>query len=161
MEVFEFAMNLENESEAYYRDCAAKAENKGVKDILGWLAEEEKKHYAVISQMRRKGDPQLQDSRLLSNVKEVFKKMREDIEDFEFSAPQIELYQKAQELERKSRGFYLEHANQTSDKKHKEIFLKLAEEERKHYKVLENIIDFVRRPQSWLENAEFYHLDEY
>jgi rubrerythrin len=44
---------------------------------------------------------------------------------------------------------------------HKEIFLKLADEEKKHYFLLENIIDFVSRPQKWLENAEFYHLDEY
>jgi rubrerythrin len=161
METFEFAMKLENETEAYYRNLAAKAENKGVKDILSWLAEEERKHYEVLSQMRRKVIPRLQDTRLLRNVKEVFKKMKEDVGGFEFSASQIELYQKAQELERKSRGFYLEHAAQVSDKKQKELFLKLAEEERKHYRVLEHIIDFVRRPQSWLENSEFYHLDEY
>ena len=43
----------------------------------------------------------------------------------------------------------------------KRIFQKLAEEEKKHYFLLENIIQFVSRPETWLENAEFYHLEEY
>lgn len=35
------------------------------------------------------------------------------------------------------------------------------EEEKKHYFLLDNIIEFVSRPEQWLENAEFYHLEEY
>lgn len=37
----------------------------------------------------------------------------------------------------------------------------MAGEEKRHFFILENIIDFVSRPQSWLENAEFNKLEEY
>jgi hypothetical protein len=39
----------------------------------------------------------------------------------------------------------------------------LAAEEKKHLRIMENIVEFVSRPEpgNWLENAEWYHLDEY
>ena len=43
----------------------------------------------------------------------------------------------------------------------KDVFLKLADEEKKHYFLLGNIIEFISRPEHWLENAEFHHLEEY
>lgn len=68
---------------------------------------------------------------------------------------------KAQEIEKKSQIFYLEKADEVNNPSQKEIFLKIADEEKKHYFILENILDFVSRPQNWLENAEWYHLEEY
>jgi rubrerythrin len=48
-----------------------------------------------------------------------------------------------------------------NDLSQKGLFLQIAEEEKKHYWILENILNFISRPQNWLENAEWYHLDEY
>ena len=39
--------------------------------------------------------------------------------------------------------------------------LPLADEEEKHYKLLDNIIELITKPEIWLENAEFNHLDEF
>ncbi len=75
--------------------------------------------------------------------------------------PQIELYKKAQEIEKKSWDFYLEKGGEVNDPLQKEIFLKVADEEKNHYFILETIIDFVSRPQQWLEDPEWYHLEEY
>jgi rubrerythrin len=87
--------------------------------------------------------------------------MKEGNEKFDIDAGQIELYKKAQDIEKKSRDFYLEKAEEVEEDFQKETFRKLAEEEKKHYFLLENVIQFVSRPQTWLENAEFYHLEEY
>jgi rubrerythrin len=43
----------------------------------------------------------------------------------------------------------------------KKIFLKIAEEEKRHYLVLENIIKFINKPDIWLEDPEWYHLEDY
>ena len=43
----------------------------------------------------------------------------------------------------------------------KKLLLKLAEEEKKHMFLLENLVEFVSRPETWIENAEFNHLVEY
>lgn len=69
--------------------------------------------------------------------------------------------EKAQEIEGKSRDSYLEKADEVKSKSQKEIFLKIAEEERKHYEILEKIIAFVSQPRTWLEDAEWYHVEEY
>jgi len=45
--------------------------------------------------------------------------------------------------------------------KHFNTFKEIADEEKRHYFLLENIIQFVSRPKTWLEDAEFNHLEEY
>ena len=87
--------------------------------------------------------------------------MAQKSESFDFDLKQTELYKKAQDIEKKSYEFYTEKANEVTEEYQKEVFLKLADEEKKHYFLLENIIEFVSRPETWLENAEFYHLEEY
>ena len=41
------------------------------------------------------------------------------------------------------------------------MLAQLAAEEEKHDLLLENIIDFLSRPEQWLENAEGQHLEAY
>ncbi len=43
----------------------------------------------------------------------------------------------------------------------KDILLKIAEDEKRHRFLLKNTVDFLSRPKTWIENAEFHHLDEY
>ncbi|HEW78629.1 MAG TPA: rubrerythrin, partial [Phycisphaerales bacterium] len=85
----------------------------------------------------------------------------ESNESFDFDIKQTGLYKKAQDIEKKSRDFYLKKANEVEEKHQKELFLKLADEEKKHYLLLDNIIEFVSMPETWLENAEFFHFEEY
>lgn len=160
MNIFEFAMEKEKYSENYYRQLAGKSSNKGLEMVFNMLADEEAKHYKIVSDMKEGVAPDLAETTVLSDAKDVFAKMRESVQDFNFNVSQTELYRKAQNIEKQSQDFYLEKANEV-EKTQKEIFLKLADQEKKHYFLLQNIIDFVSRPETWLENAEFYHLDEY
>jgi len=160
MNIFEFAMEKEKYSEGYYRQLAGKSNNKGLETVFNMLADEEAKHYKIVSDMKENVTGNLVETAVLSDAKDVFAKMRESAQNFNFDIGQTELYRKAQNIEKQSRDFYLEKANE-AEKTQKEIFLKLADQEKKHYFLLENIIDFVSRPETWLENAEFYHLDEY
>ena len=160
MNIFEFAMEKEKYSEDYYRRLADKTNNKGLETIFNMLADEEAKHYKIVSDMKEDVAPDLADTTVLSDAKDVFVKMRESAQKFSFDISQTELYKKAQDIEKQSQNFYLEKAKEAEETQ-KEIFLSLAEEEKKHYFLLENIINFVSKPQTWLENAEWHHLDEY
>ncbi|HWR57528.1 MAG TPA: hypothetical protein VN328_01455, partial [Thermodesulfovibrionales bacterium] len=97
---------------------------------------------------------------ILPLVKNIFEKMRDD-KDTDVNVTQIESYKKAQEIEKASQDFYLKQGNEVKDPGQRDIFLKIAAEEKKHYFILERIIDFVSRPQTWLENAEWHHMEEY
>ncbi|MHC4622971.1 MAG: ferritin-like domain-containing protein [Planctomycetota bacterium] len=161
MNIFEFAMEKERFSEDYYRKLATQTSNAGLKTIFGMLADEEAHHYRVVEQMRNTIPEKACNTNVLSEAKEIFARMREGAGKFDFDAAQVEVYKKAQDIEKESREFYLEKADEVEDRCQKGIFIELAEEEKKHYFLLENIIQYVSRPETWLENAEFYHLEEY
>ncbi len=160
MDTFTFAMQMEKDGEDYYRRLARQTDNKGLRTILEMLAAEEAKHYNAIARMR-KVRPNMVDATILSDARNIFVQIKESGESFDFDLEQTELYKKAQDIEKKSWDFYLEKADEVKKEYQKEIFLKLADEEKKHYFLLENVIEFVSRPETWLENAEFCHLEEY
>jgi rubrerythrin len=161
MNIFEFAMDKEKLSEDYYRKLAGTCGNQGIKNICSTLAEDEHKHFEMIEKMKEKGQPQLTETKALGNAKEIFEQMREERESISCDISEVELFKKAQEFEKESEDFYTQKANETSDMFQRDLFLKMAKEEHKHYIVLENIIQLLQRPERWLENAEWYHLEEY
>ncbi|MHC4069790.1 MAG: ferritin-like domain-containing protein [Planctomycetota bacterium] len=160
MGIFEYAMQMEKDGENFYRRLAEKVSNEGLKTILTMLADEEVKHYNWLERARiEKIKPA--ETAILANCRNVFEQMKEGKEEFDVDVGQAELYRQAQEIEARSRDFYLAKSQEVEQGHHKELFLKLADEEKKHYFLLDNIIEFVSRPEHWLEDAEFYHLEEY
>ncbi len=160
MDIFEYAMKMEKDGEAYYRELAGKTVNKGLKNIFTMLAEAEVIHYGIFRKMRNNEKFGVGETEILSDVKNVFEKMRDE-KDTNVNVSEIDLYKKAEEIERLSKDFYLKQAEDAKDTAQKDIFLRIAEEEKKHYFILERIIDFVSRPLQWLEDPEWYHLEEY
>ncbi|MHC4228668.1 MAG: ferritin-like domain-containing protein [Planctomycetota bacterium] len=161
MDIFEFAMEKEKLAEDYYRRLRLKTSNKGLSNILTMLADEERKHFDLVQQMRQNAPHAMTDTDVLGNAGVIFRKMRESAESFSVEVTELQLYEKAREIEKQARQFYLEKAEAVTDASHKEIFKKLANEEQKHFVLLESICDFVARPQWFLENAEMYRFDDY
>ena len=48
----------------------------------------------------------------------------------------------------------------SSSEEQKQLWLAIAAEEKRHEHILENVIEFVTKPESWAENAEFSHLEK-
>lgn len=161
MDIFEFAMEKERLSEKYYRELSEKAGDKGLANILSMLAEEERKHFEVVQQMRQRTPKSVTEVDILKDAEAVFQKMRESTEQFDFDVDEVQLYQKACDIEKASREFYLEKADQAEDSSQKEVFQALADEEKKHLALVESIREFVARPEWFLENAEMYRFDDY
>ena len=160
MNIFIYAMQMEKDGEEYYYQLAQQTTNKGLRAILEMLAGEEAKHYEAIEKMRT-ATTTMAETEILSDASNVFAQMKESGESFDFDMGEIEFYKKAQDIEQRSIDFYTEKVSEVELPYQKELFLRLAEEEKKHYFLLENIIECVSRPQTWLENAEFCHLQEY
>jgi rubrerythrin len=112
MNIFEFAMEKEKYSEDYYRQLAGKSNNKSLETVFNMLADEEAKHYKIVSDMKEDVAPDLAETAVLSDAKDVFAKMRESTQGFNFDVSQTELYRKAQKIEKQSQDFYLEKANE-------------------------------------------------
>lgn len=161
MDVFQFAMEKERYSEQFYRDLARRTNYEGLRNILTMLADEEVKHYHVVEHMKAETPEQPRETPVLAHAREIFEKMRGSTKKFDFNITEADLYRKASEIEEESRRFYLDKANETDDPAQKEVFRKLADEEYKHWLIVDNIRSFVARPETFLENAEFYHHDDY
>jgi rubrerythrin len=160
MDILAFAMKMEKDGEAFYKSMAQKTENSGLANILEMLADEEVKHYEVLKSLQG-GEGTLHETDVLGRAKNIFERIRDFNQPISSEADQIPIYRQAMDIEKQSEDFYLDKADQVKDKRQKELFIKLAEEEKKHFYLLENVIDFISRPKTWLENSEFNHLDEY
>jgi hypothetical protein len=163
MDIFTFAMKMEKDGEDFYRDLVSKSKSKGLKNIFSMLADDEVNHYNVLKQMKDRVTPgkTILETRVLSNAKNVFQQIKGEETDFDFSVPEKELYKKALEIEERSAAFYKEKAKEVEDQVIRELLLEFEDEEKKHIFLLENIIEFVTRPEHWLETAEFNHLEDY
>lgn len=162
MNIYKYAMKLEKDSENYYNKLMSKTDNIGLQTILKMLADEEAKHFGIIEQMMEADTcPELVETNLLKNAKNIFEKIKGKKLEFNFDLAQVDFYRKAQEFEEKSHQHYLDMSNRVEDEAQKKLLSKLAEEEKKHMFLLENLVEFVSRPETWVENAEFNHLDEY
>jgi rubrerythrin len=159
MDIFAYAVKMEKDGEAYYRQLAHRTGNKGLRTILAMLADEEVKHQKVIEQMQTT-DAEVPVGEVLTRAKNIFVEIRDSGLPLPDDTSQVDLYKKALALERKSEEFYASHAGQAGDGQ-ATAFKALSAEERKHAILIEHLIEFVSRPETWLEDAEFYHLDEY
>lgn len=161
MDVYRFAMQMEKDGESYYRECASKTASVGLSRILLMLADAEVTHHELFRRMQSHEDFLLPDAEYLQDIKNVFVEIREKEGAAGARISEADLYRKAQELERKSWELYASAAELAASPAERLAFERIAVEERRHYRILEGIIDFVSRPQQWLEDAEWYHLEDY
>ncbi len=153
-------MQMELDGRHFYLELAEKTNNNGIKNILTMMAEYEAKHYNIILNMQRNDKTQYStDTEALEKVRNIFMQMKEE-KDIDVDVSQVEFYKKALEVETNSEKFYLERADDEKDPHRKEIFLTLAKEEKSHCVLLENLVNLVSQPDTWVENPEWYHVDE-
>lgn len=155
MNVYEYAMKVEKEGEAYYKELVSISPNLGLKKIFTMLAQEEVKHYNIFKSMMNKEKLNINDLNILTDTKTIFETLKKEKDNISFSQDQIKYYQEAIQREDNSQNFYLEKSKELENESEKEIFLKIAEEEKKHKKILENIVDFLEEPNDWVCSAEF------
>jgi rubrerythrin len=161
MSVFDLAMQMEKDGEKYYQHLAEKTANPGMKNILGQLAIDEAKHAQVLLKLKDSFKVEMASTPILSKAKGIFQTLREEKNWDVLPASQVDLYRKARDIETQSFRFYMEKARESGEPRVQKMFFLIAEEEKRHEFLLEHLLEFVSRPQTWLENAEFNHLDQY
>lgn len=162
MDFFEFALGMENKTIKNYRSLAEKCQSyEGVKNILLMLAEDHKKHKETLLAIERGASVEMEETEAFREARRVFSNMQKDKKPFSCDIDQIKLYEDARDIVLKKLQFYLDVAEKMEKEESKTLIIKMAEEEKKQAVVLDNIIEMVRRPATWLEDAEFHHSDEY
>jgi rubrerythrin len=164
MNIFEYAMKMEEDGRAFYLEHAEKTSVPELKRVLVELAEDELKHYNIFKAMRDEQPTEYNESKkttILSMVRNVFEELRVEQKELSFKSGVKSIWEEAREVERKTEEFYREKANEISNETQRHILNRIADEEHHHWITIENVIQFLDRPQQWLEDAEWSNLEDY
>lgn len=159
--VYDFAVEFEREHRDFYKEMIKKTDEKRLQKVFSMLVEQEEKHEKIVEQLRNQERVEHVESDILPDAKKTFEEIASDLPNTVLPDDQVELYKKAREMEERTYNFYKEKAEEAELEKIKEVFEKLAGEEKKHENILSNLIDFVNKPNTWLDDAEWYHLEDY
>ncbi len=160
MNILDQAMALEQDGERLYRSLAQEASDEGTVYIFSRLADQEKNHYNMFKRIKER-TPLSADTKVeLKRVRDIFEGWRVGGARPNVRPSQVELYRKALDVEEKSIRLYEENAKTADDERSRSAFLLIAGEERRHLQLIENIIEFVTKPDIWAENAEFGYRGE-
>ena len=162
MNVFEFAMKMEEDGKAYYEKLAEQATHPGLQTIFKRLAEDEQKHYEIFQQLKTgKTVPAMPDSNIIDEVKNVFETLAKEETVLKGLAGAAAAYQHAMQVEADSFRLYEKAADEEKNPATKKLLVKVAGEEHKHFTILENVYHFVNAPNQYLAWGEFSNLDEF
>ncbi len=165
-EIFDFAMRMEQDGRAYYEKEAAKTNVPALKKILLGLAEDEIRHYNIFKNLKEQhsadlGDLSEKTTAIMTTARNLFEEMANEGSDVDTHNEAIEVWTHAQEIEKKSEDFYKAKAKEVDNPRAKEMLIKIAAEEAKHWAVIESVRQFLERPKTWLEDSEWSHLEDY
>jgi rubrerythrin len=161
MNVFEFAMQMEQDGKAFYEKMAESAENAAVKNILLELAADEEKHYRIFKKFREGDMSGLKDLQetgtvALQKAKNVFQGL--SAEDKSFSDDVKAAWKQAQEVEKKSEDFYRVKAGEADSDEAQKALNMIADEEAKHWTLIEHVLQYLDRPKHYIEDAEWNNM---
>ena len=160
IDILDQALDIEKEGESLYRKFALEAPDEGMKTVFTWLAEQEQKHFKIFEGMKTGKSAVATESPALLDIKSIFDNWKEIASSIGAKVSQADLYRRALDSENKSVLVYETYANACAAAQQKDTFLAIVKEEKRHRWILENIIEFVTKPEVWAENAEFDHLEE-
>lgn len=161
MNVFDCAIKMEEEARMYYETLASAAATKELKNLFTTLAHAEKEHHDALVEMKEGTNTGKFPFRSMQDAVCLFKPLlakRTLIAELKKSP---DAYQLVVAQEQKGIDFYAALALKTDDEGHRQILNEIAEEERRHLNIVENIYSFVESPKSFLAWGEFSNLKEY
>jgi rubrerythrin len=157
----ELAKNIEQEGKRYYEKLAREGPVSALSGIFKLLAEEEQKHYELFNSWKDSSFPHPSPAGTVSaEAKRVFAALSAQFSLPETAYDYSKAYTKALEMERKSISLYEDMLGKASSSAHKNTLSFLIQEEQKHEHLMEHLLEFVNEPKTFLENAEFNHLDD-
>ncbi len=164
MDSFAFALKMELDGKAYYEKLAEGTAEASLKKIFYSLAQDELKHFETIQAMREHHEHKIVsmlDSEVLEEARNVFQALLSEGKQSVQLSSDLAAYQHAMTMEAKSRKFYEDAAKQEKNPEAAKLLMRIAEEEKKHFNIMDNIYTFMLAPHHFLAWGEFSNLTEY
>ena len=161
MNLFDFAMKMELDGKACYEGFAEQTPHAGLRAIFTSLAADEQKHYDVVIALKSGEESFLAETTVLDAAKSVFQGLAQDANLLGSMHRSLDGYHFAMKIEAESARLYEDMASREARAGTAALLRKIAEEEKKHYNIMENLYDLVLAPQTYLAWGEFSNLKEF
>jgi rubrerythrin len=138
--------------------AAASAPKPELKEIFLYLAEEEKRHFAIFKNMhegKTEEAVRVLGSNTMAETKNVFVQLIEGNDDTSFGEDVRQTWNEALKIEEKAVKLYSEEAAKEKDPARKELLERITEEERSHVYLIDNMLSFMADPQTFAESQNF------
>lgn len=156
MNVYDFAMKMELQGKAYYETLAGSTRLPLLKPVFLGLAADEQKHYDVLRGLKEGKAWGVAESSVLERTRSVFSELLTGGGDVAGALQEtLDAYRFALKVEADSVKLYEEMARKEEDPAVEQLLLTIANEEKKHFNILDNICDFLTRPKYYLQWHEF------
>jgi len=161
MNIFDFAMKMEGDGKTLYEKLAAETGVAELKSIFTLLAAAEEEHCKALGAMKKKTPPGTAESKVLETARNVFAGLLERKSALDLLKEDPDGYRHALKFAMAGIKLYETMAAKETNPATAKVFTMLADDERKHLQILENIYDFVEAPKDFLAWGEFSNLKEF
>ncbi len=167
MNVLEFAINMENDGERYYREQAELNRDNGLFVVCSMLADDERNHAALLRSRYENRVFDLDEGSDVERVGNVFSGLVAVGFYEKELLGQLDFYKLAANRERESVVLYTELLDEAKVVKGNQgsrdvrLYEFLIGQEEEHLRVLEELVKHLTHAEDWVENAEFGNREEY
>jgi rubrerythrin len=158
MNIIEFAMKMESDGRAFYEKQAAASKTKEIREIFQYLAEEEQRHYLFFKSLAD-GDVEVASKALdggsIKITKNIFVQLIEENKTKRFGDDVRAAWTEALRIEERAVKMYSEETAKESDPERKRLLQRIADEERNHVYLCDNMLSFMADPQGFADSQDF------
>lgn len=160
------ALDMEKEGYKFYCETAQKTNNPLAKATFEGLAKREQEHAKRIKELSQEisGEKKLPGNWLKevevapdkkALLKPILQKLKSALnQKFETTEEINKAYEIAKGLEKDGYNLYDKIAREAEDEKGQKLFLALAQEEREHFSILDETLQYLNTPGDWFKDKE-------
>lgn len=161
MNVLDCAIKMEEEAKSHYEKLAANAKVEELKTLFTLMASAEDEHLEALKKMRESTDPVQARFNSLNDAACVFRPLLGKRELMAELQDDPDAFKHVVKEEEDSIKFYEDLAAKADKEDTRKLLLQIADQERRHLNIVENIYSFVQSPKTYLAWGEFSNLKEF
>jgi rubrerythrin len=153
------ALELERKGREYYTEIANSTDNKFVKDVFTYVADQEVFHEKEIKGYIDSSNINIEDD-TKAEVKTFFGQEIEKFkENMKASTKHTEAYEKAMQLEHDAYNFYKAQHEKADTQELKDFLEFLMRQESGHYSLFKNAMEYLKDPESYHMEQEDWNFE--
>jgi len=150
MDTLEIAKKMEADAISFYTEAARKTNYSAGKKMFQTIAEDEKRHLEMITQIIKGLQVTHQDVSPKKNVRTVFESMKgEMMKRVQATSDELEAFKIAMQMEKEGKEFYQKMLAAAKTDKERSLLERLITEEEQHYAMFANTHEFLANTGNW------------